>query len=1054
MSPILGTIGAMSESSYRGNLDDYANDFSFINVDNANPGTLYTSGIATITGINYKIKVSVVGAGASFSVNGDAFSTSPRFMRNGNEIRLALTTDQDFTITDFLKEHNVNVTAGKRTTTWTVKTRAINHNLVPFNFTPVTNLPVGVATTSNSVSISGLEPGYGLPSGVNGFGAKISINGGALDTSGIVFNGNYFYINNPAAPAAEQSSYNQTRNISAFVGTYSTTWRVVTESADLTPDAFSFTSITGVEINTSFVSNSITVSGINGVTVPKFTLNISIFGSGFEYSKNGGTFTSQVGTVVSGDVIRLRRTTDFNYSTTFTGTLVIGSVSSSWNVTTKSQPFNTIPSAFSFTSITNVARNTSFTSNQITLGGMTPGFFGSASVSGSGQFRVIRNGVTVRDFSVNSTNVQLGDVIALRDTSSSNYSTTKTTNFTVSGLDINGNPGETSALWNVTTGIAPILGCTDPNAFNYNPAATQDDGSCIPKVFGCTNSKALNYNPKANVDDGTCVFSVFGCTDPTAYNYNPKATVDDGTCIPRVFGCTNPAAFNYNPLANTDNGSCIPKVFGCTNPTATNYNPLANTDNGTCIFTPVVNGCTDPTAYNYNPLATVDDGTCIPKVFGCTDPTAYNYNPLANVNNGTCIPKVFGCTDSTAFNYNPLANVNNGTCIPKVLGCTDSTATNYNPLANVNNGTCIFSIPGCTNKLATNYNPAATVDDGSCTFQPKPPIRGCTDPTATNYNPLAIIDDGSCVFRCHIEPIESNYGTGFVGYLRYNDLDFRFEGDFLNGSRHFITGLNVAYSGTILQRTQFTYQTVSNAIINTYLNTIGRYPEGPGFDYWMNSFRYGSGTLSALTNSIITSYQSIGGEKFYQISRGRLNGNFDSCLNGVNDVRRTNEIAAIPGCITPTASNYNPAATQDDGSCTTCVVPTAQSDFGTGFVGYLRYGNGEEIPASNGDDSFITNLNSLYTNVTTPFTTSGGVVTTWSAVSTFIINHYVTNFGRYPEGVGYDYWLNDFITNPSYTSFSSLADALNLSFSSFESGYRAGKGGLVGNYDFCNGKRV
>ena len=950
MSPILGTIGAMSESSYRGNLDDYANDFSFINVDNANPGTLYTSGIATITGINYKIKVSVVGAGASFSVNGDAFSTSPRFMRNGNEIRLALTTDQDFTITDFLKEHNVNVTAGKRTTTWTVKTRAINHNLVPFNFTPVTNLPVGVATTSNSVSISGLEPGYGLPSGVNGFGAKISINGGALDTSGIVFNGNYFYINNPAAPAAEQSSYNQTRNISAFVGTYSTTWRVVTESADLTPDAFSFTSITGVEINTSFVSNSITVSGINGVTVPKFTLNISIFGSGFEYSKNGGTFTSQVGTVVSGDVIRLRRTTDFNYSTTFTGTLVIGSVSSSWNVTTKSQPFNTIPSAFSFTSITNVARNTSFTSNQITLGGMTPGFFGSASVSGSGQFRVIRNGVTVRDFSVNSTNVQLGDVIALRDTSSSNYSTTKTTNFTVSGLDINGNPGETSALWNVTTGIAPILGCTDPNAFNYNPAATQDDGSCIPKVFGCTN------------------------------------------------------------------------------PTATNYNPLANTDNGTCIFTPVVNGCTDPTAYNYNPLATVDDGTCI--------------------------PKVFGCTDSTAFNYNPLANVNNGTCIPKVLGCTDSTATNYNPLANVNNGTCIFSIPGCTNKLATNYNPAATVDDGSCTFQPKPPIRGCTDPTATNYNPLAIIDDGSCVFRCHIEPIESNYGTGFVGYLRYNDLDFRFEGDFLNGSRHFITGLNVAYSGTILQRTQFTYQTVSNAIINTYLNTIGRYPEGPGFDYWMNSFRYGSGTLSALTNSIITSYQSIGGEKFYQISRGRLNGNFDSCLNGVNDVRRTNEIAAIPGCITPTASNYNPAATQDDGSCTTCVVPTAQSDFGTGFVGYLRYGNGEEIPASNGDDSFITNLNSLYTNVTTPFTTSGGVVTTWSAVSTFIINHYVTNFGRYPEGVGYDYWLNDFITNPSYTSFSSLADALNLSFSSFESGYRAGKGGLVGNYDFCNGKRV
>ena len=880
MSPILGSIGAISESSYRGNLDDYANDFSFTNVDNANPGTLYTSGIATITGINYKIKVSVVGAGASFSVNGDAFSTSPRFMRNGNEIRLALTTAQDFTISDFLKEYNVNVTAGKRTTTWTVKTRAINHNLVPFNFTPVTNLPVGVATTSNSVSISGLEPGYGLPSGVNGFGARISINGGVLDTSGIVFNGNYFYINNPAAPAAEQSSYNQTRNISAFVGTYSTTWRVVTESADLTPDAFSFTSITGVEINTSFVSNSITVSGINGVTVPKFTLNISIFGSGFEYSKNGGTFTSQVGTVVSGDVIRLRRTTDFNYSTTFTGTLVIGSVSSSWNVTTKSQPFDTIPSAFSFTSITNVARNTSFTSNQITLGGMTPGFFGSASVSGSGQFRVIRNGVTVRDFSVNSTNVQLGDVIALRDTSSSNYSTTKTTNFTVSGLDINGNPGETSALWNVTTGIAPIPGCTNPSASNYNPAATQDNGTCIIPVPGCTNSNALNYNPAATVDNGTCTFAP-------------------------------------SPI------------------------------------TPIL---------------------------------------------------------------------------------------------------------GCTNRIALNYNPAATQDDGSCTFPIIPPIQGCTNPSATNYDSAATIDDGSCTFICSSQfpPIESIYGTGFQGYLNYNNGETNL-GDFLTGSKKFITGLKSSYSGTIPGRTQFTYQNVSSRIINTYLNTVGRYPEADGYDFWINAFRYESNTyydLNALEVFIILTYQRDGGEKFYQISKGRLNGNFDSCFNGVRDVRRTNEIAAIPGCTDLTASNYNPQATQDNGSCTTCVVPTRTSTYGIGFLGYLRYGNGEKIPASNGDDRFITNLNSILTNVTTPFTTPGGVVTTYSAVSTFIINHYVTNFGRYPEGVGYDYWLNDFITNPSYTSFSSLATALNLPFSSFESGYRAGKGGLIGNYDFCDVKRV
>lgn len=52
---------------------------------------------------------------------------------------------------------------------------------------------------------------------------------------------------------------------------------------------------------------------------------------------------------------------------------------------------------------------------------------------------------------------------------------------------------------------------------------------------------------------------VFGCTDRTATNYNPLATVDDGTCTyppPPVFGCTDPKATNFNPLATVDDGSC------------------------------------------------------------------------------------------------------------------------------------------------------------------------------------------------------------------------------------------------------------------------------------------------------------------------------------------------------------------------------------------------------------------------------------------------------------------------------------------------------------------
>ena len=72
------------------------------------------------------------------------------------------------------------------------------------------------------------------------------------------------------------------------------------------------------------------------------------------------------------------------------------------------------------------------------------------------------------------------------------------------------------------------LGCTNPNALNYNAAANLDDGSCVLPVYGCTNPNSANYNPFANIDDGSC--AIAGCTDPTAINYNPNATAENGTC--------------------------------------------------------------------------------------------------------------------------------------------------------------------------------------------------------------------------------------------------------------------------------------------------------------------------------------------------------------------------------------------------------------------------------------------------------------------------------------------------------------------------------------------
>ena len=44
-------------------------------------------------------------------------------------------------------------------------------------------------------------------------------------------------------------------------------------------------------------------------------------------------------------------------------------------------------------------------------------------------------------------------------------------------------------------------------AFNYDPLANTDDGTCITLIVnGCTDYTATNYNAAANTDDGTCTF--------------------------------------------------------------------------------------------------------------------------------------------------------------------------------------------------------------------------------------------------------------------------------------------------------------------------------------------------------------------------------------------------------------------------------------------------------------------------------------------------------------------------------------------------------------------
>ena len=178
-----------------------------------------------------------------------------------------------------------------------------------------------------------------------------------------------------------------------------------------------------------------------------------------------------------------------------------------------------------------------------------------------------------------------------------------------------------------------LLGCTDPNALNYNPLALCDDGSCIAAVSGCTDPQASNYNAAANVSTPTCTYS--GCTNSLATNYGWTPAGQTYASNNSTWTITaNNQAFTNGSFSGTaiDDGSCILCVYGCTDPTALNYNASATCDDGSCTYD--IFGCTDPTACNYDPLATADDGSCIspPSLdlgatnFGVNDPNSLYAN--------------------------------------------------------------------------------------------------------------------------------------------------------------------------------------------------------------------------------------------------------------------------------------------------------------------------------------------------------------------------------------------------------------------------------------------
>ena len=291
-------------------------------------------------------------------------------------------------------------------------------------------------------------------------------------------------------------------------------------------------------------------------------------------------------------------------------------------------------------------------------------------------------------------------------------------------------------------------------------------------------------------------------------------------------------------------------------------------------------GCTDTAATNYDDCANTDDGSCI---YPCTDNiVAVNmYDSWGDGWNGNTYDISTGGVSVATGGLLSGAYGSDTLCLP--TGCYDITVGggSYPSEVSFDFGSLVGSGVGTYTNIS--------IGGATCA------ISGCTDSTATNYDPAATIDDGSCTYPCLDNDVTITINTSSYG----SEISW----DLTNSSG------SVVASGSGYG--SFATYTV-NACLPDDCYTFNMY------DSWGDGWNGG-------TYSISDASGTIG-------SGGLLSGAAGSDDWGIG------ASCAITGCTDSTATNYDPAATVDDGSCTypctdNVVVFTGYDSWGDGWNG-------------------------------------------------------------------------------------------------------------------------
>ena len=251
--------------------------------------------------------------------------------------------------------------------------------------------------------------------------------------------------------------------------------------------------------------------------------------------------------------------------------------------------------------------------------------------------------------------------------------------------------------------------------------------------------------------------------------------------------------------------------------------------------------------------------------------------------------------------------------LPDILettGCKNPKACNYNPEA-TRAGDCDFaSCVGCMDTAAWNYSPEATRTDDSCI------VGGCTDDASPDYNPEAIVDDGSCRYYNCYDPSACNarpFGKPGV-YISiacdYSCVGCRDE-----------AACNYGPTKTIHDGTICNYDCLSNTAHPDGTGSGCATPEACNYTAGLAVHLPGACLFPTCKDSTACNYDAAPGCQHPELCTFALDkfptGEFgcDGHCLADEDEDSVCDHLEVPGCMDASACNFNPAATDDDGSC-------------------------------------------------------------------------------------------------------------------------------------------